>query len=79
MESGIMRSSAYMLTQSNGTMVYLTRDSRGESERYEAFSMHAYDASSRLVWTEGLRKDRSQMDDDYRTAAERALAALKGV
>ncbi len=51
-------------------------DERGESETYEAFSMQGLDASGRVVWVEGIRKDRSTMYPEIRVEVEAQLAAL---
>ena len=59
--------------------VYVVADERGESETYEAFSLHCIDTrTNKLVWSEGIRKDRSQMIKSYRDAIESALTILGG-
>lgn len=58
--------------------IFVVADERGESESYEAFSLHCLDANDRLVWTEGIRKDRSNMWPYWREAIEQALKTLKG-
>lgn len=60
------------------TTIKVTPDERGESEHYEAYSMQGLDASGRVVWVEGIRKDRSAMHSETRAIVEAQLAILKG-
>ena len=52
-------------------------DERGETDTYEAYSMRGIDADGRVVWIEGIRKDRSTMYPDIRADVEAQLAKLK--
>lgn len=61
-----------------GTTITIEPDERGESEAYEAFSIVCRDdATGRVCWTEGVRKDRSAMYDAWREWLEPVLAAAK--
>lgn len=60
------------------TTIKVIPDERGESENYEAFSMQGLDASGRVVWMEGIRKDRSMMYPEVCAIVEAQLAVLKG-
>lgn len=53
-------------------------DERGESEDYEAYSMVDLDAFGRVLWVEGIRKDRTGMYPDVRAIVEARLTELKG-
>lgn len=53
---------------SEGTeRIYMTKDSRGESESYTAYSLVGY-RNGKRVWTEGVAKNRANMRDDLREA-----------
>lgn len=51
-------------------------DTRGESESYEAFNLVCREGA-RVVWIEGIRKDRAAMYDDARAFVEAELLRLK--
>lgn len=52
-------------------------DDRGESEHYEAYTLVCLEGS-RVVWVEGIQKDRTHMYEDIRTFVEAELTRLKG-
>ncbi len=64
------------ILQTGSLTVSLVLDERGESETYEGYSLECRQ-ESRLVWTEGIRKDRTQMRDEWRAPVEAALQTLK--
>lgn len=62
----------------HGYRVWMVQDNAGESERYEAFSLVAFDSKGRRVWSEGVRKDRTEMMKEWRGPVESALLKMKG-
>ena len=64
------------LLTDNGCEVYLVPDPRGESETFEAFSLEAFRNGCR-VWTEGIRKDRSAMREEYRKPVDAHLSEVE--
>lgn len=61
----------------DGRQTYVEPDERGESETFEAYSLVCRDGEH-LVWSEGIRKDRTNMLPEWRAIIEIALASLKG-
>lgn len=61
-----------------GQVVYMVPDPRGESESYEAYSLECRALDGRLVWTEGIRRDRETMFASYREAINAALLTMWG-
>lgn len=60
------------------TTIEVIPDARGESETFEAYSMVSRDAATgRVVWVEGIRKDRSAMYLEIRETVEAQLAKLR--
>jgi hypothetical protein len=54
--------------------IFLVMDVRGESETYTRWLMVGY-RGGRRTWTEGVRKDRSQMHPTLRAAIEAHIGA----
>jgi len=57
----------------DGDCDYITADPRGESESYLALMFVRYSAKGRRAWFEGVRRDRTHMDEPYRSAVESLL------